>query len=344
MKKIFISLITLLLSYNSIHSQNNKIGNILFEYCVGKIGNLHALIYLYKSENKKDLINLDALKEFSNRNALNISFEQFAGLNVTEDSENNITILFGLMNEGDIFELNDSLKIEQIECEILLGEPLSEGSSIRTLDGKIIKGIVRINDSNKIELNDYEYESMMIVRADISGIKESRIKLSNEYESGTPEWVYREATNKYTEEDYVAYVKYLSAVDLDSVKTIFDEIVKLDTTGQFINTLLPSISSYEEFSQMSAKQFMIELFAIMAKYNPQIVETQLNIKTTIIGKIYEDDYLCHIVIRETYKKGDNDLSMVDVKTLKKIENKWYMTLQNEIVKMVYKLKNSFMKR
>lgn len=343
MKKLF-AFFLILFSFNSNYAQHNEIGNSLFEYCIDKIGDLNAVIYLYKSENKDGLVSTEKLKEYALKNELNISFNVFDELIVNEDNENSITIEFELLNNGSSLSINDSLFTERINCLISLSAPISEGSSIRNVSGKIKKAIVILNNSDRLEISDYDYDSMIMIRVDISEIKRLKLKLENTYDVGSPEWVFKESQNKFAEGDYESVASLIANEELDSFKSIFDEVVKLDTTNQLLSTLFPEISDPDEFIELSSKKFMADFFGAIFRLNPQLVESLINIKVKLLGKVFEEDNLVHIVTRNTRTLGESDLSMIEVKSLKMVNGKWYMTLQDEIVQMGYQLKNSMINR
>ena len=60
--------------------------------------------------------------------------------------------------------------------------------------------------------------------------------------------------------------------------------------------------------------------------------------------MFENEDLCHIITRNTRTMEGNDLSVIDVKSLKKVDGTWYMTLQDELVQMAYKLKQNLRNR
>lgn len=343
MRKIFIVLL-ILLSFNINYAQNDEIGNSLFEYCVDKIGDWNAIIYLYKSEYKDELISIEKLKQYALKNELNISFNMFDELIVNEDNENNIAIHLGLSKGESSLPINDSLSAEKINCTISLSAPISEGSSIRNVSGQIKKAIVVISNSDTIEITDYVYDGALMIRVDISEIKRLKLKLENNYEYGTPEWVFKESQNKLAEGDYESMASLIENVELDSFKSIFDEVVKLDTTNELLSALFPDISDPDEFIELSSQKFMAEFFRAIFSLNPQLVESLINVKVKLLGKVYEGDNLVHIITRNTRTLGESDLSMIEVKSVKLVNGKWYMTLQDEIVQMGYQLKNSMMNR
>ena len=120
--------------------------------------------------------------------------------------------------------------------------------------------------------------------------------------------------------------------------------MNLDSTNQIINTFYPEVENTDDLEQLSPQEFLSDFYNAFFKSNPEYVESQINIKSKVLGKVFENEDLCHIITRNTRTMEGNDLSVIDVKSLKKVDGTWYMTLQDELVQMAYKLKQNLRNR
>ena len=164
--------------------------------------------------------------------------------------------------------------------------------------------------------------------------------LKNNYEIGTPEWTLTEYQNKFSAGDYESVVSFIAKKDLDSLKLMFDEIVKFDTTKQLLLTLFPGIKDSNEFINLPSDKFMVYFLDSFYRLNPELLEAQLNVKIEIIGKLFENKNLVHILTRNTRKIGEENVSIVVATSLKKINGKWYRSIQDGIIQVVHQLKKN----
>lgn len=158
--KTLLTALYLFILFNSNHVQAQeqvdsagiKLSKIAFDYTVNYLGDFRAVIYLYRSELNKEPRNYEDIYYFVRGYNLNITFNPADTIQFIPNEDGSAIINFKLYSTLDHKHKIDTMLIKYLEGTMNLGAPLTKGSSITSLYGKIYSGEVVTDSGTSIIL------------------------------------------------------------------------------------------------------------------------------------------------------------------------------------------------
>lgn len=158
--KPLIFIFSLFIIFNSryVHAQEQvdsagiKLSKIAFDYTMNYLGDLRAVVYLYRSEFNKEPRNFEDIYYFVKGYNLNTTFNPADTIQFIPNEDGSAIINFKLYSTEDHKHKIDTMLIKYLDGMMNLGAPINKGSSITSLYGQIFSGELVTNSGTIIIL------------------------------------------------------------------------------------------------------------------------------------------------------------------------------------------------
>jgi hypothetical protein len=128
------------LAQEQVDSAGIKLSKITFDYTMNYLGDLRAVIYLYRSEFNKEPGNFEDIYYFVRGYNLNTTFNPADTIQFIPNADGSSIINFKLYSTEDHKHKIDTMLIKYLDGTMNIGAPINKGSSITSLYGKIFSG------------------------------------------------------------------------------------------------------------------------------------------------------------------------------------------------------------
>lgn len=176
--KILLIALSLFILFNSDYAQAQeqidsagiKLSQIAFDYTMNYLGDLRAVIYLYRSEFDKEPRNFEDIYYFVKGYNLNTAFNPADTIQFIPNEDGSSIINFKLHSTKDHKHKIDSMLIKYLDGMMSIGAPINKGSSITSAYGKIFSGQIT-NDSGTSIILPFANSTVYFNRVTLETIK-----------------------------------------------------------------------------------------------------------------------------------------------------------------------------
>jgi len=135
-----------------VDSAGIKLSKIAFDYTMNYLGDLRAVVYLYRSEFDKEPRNFEDIYYFVKGYNLNTTFNPADTIQFIPNEDGSAIINFKLYSTEDHKHKIDTMLIKSLDGTMNLGAPINKGSSITSLYGQIFSGEIITESGKRIVL------------------------------------------------------------------------------------------------------------------------------------------------------------------------------------------------
>ena len=331
MKSILFGLFYFLLSFN-LFSQTDSINiaavsNVIIE----ESNQFRVLVYLYRISNGISPKDFSDFHDFLDSKNYPSGFKYIS--NISFFDTNKVSYDFNLDEENGL-TLNDSLNIVYIDAHVTADYLSDFMSTIHSFESEIDSAVVINNNIPEI-ITDQASDTLFI-RLEKEDLLSINSNIKNIYEPDTPEFLVLKSVECLQNQDWITFADILYPADLELMKSAFDYIVKEekipDLTDSFEN-----INTKEEFLELSPKEFVPEFMNFLYSVSPQYAYAFQNIQVEIVGKISEKEMI-HVLAREKINLMGKNVERLEVNTVIKVGDKFYLKLQEELRSFIDQLR------
>lgn len=156
-------------------------------------------------------------------------------------------------------------------------------------------------------------------------------------EPKTPEEVVAASLDAFYKGDFERYSDFMHSEALETVRvSIMDPMLQflaLYSHDELVLALteLFGVSSLEEYNQLSNRDVFAKLVSLLGR---ELLEYYSDPRSTVLGHVMEEDHTAHVVYRLHIKLFGEEISGVDVVTLRQDEGRWRMLLTAEVEELM----------
>ena len=144
----------------------------------------------------------------------------------------------------------------------------------------------------------------------------------------SPEWTTREYSDRFRKQDFAQCSELMDPADLKLLTDVFIRLLKADTTGELMRSVVGPKGGVEAFNSMEPR----DRFALV--FGTLIGKTRLgsvlsSMENHVLGHVLESDTIAHVVSRVHFSVEDQSLSMCVMTNLRLVQGKWHGMLGDD---------------